>query len=138
MTFGLVVLHSVGALGALGVRSRRTPKRFSSLVPRVERDLPWSLSRPFCLSSKFNLPVDPYRTGEVCLAVVVWCLGCACVGNIRCYTHSAGRCCRAGHLASRSVLNGVCASGLFRCILCIWRAGIFVSRDDVFLFVLWQ
>ena len=84
----------------------RTPKRFRflSLVPRVERDLPWSLSRPFCLSSRFNLPVDPYRTGEVCLAVVVWCLWS---GLLRCYTHSAGRCCRAGRQGWASGSLGV-------------------------------
>ena len=45
--------------------------RFSSLAPWVERGLPWSLPRPFCLSPGFSLPVDPYRTGEFHLAVCV-------------------------------------------------------------------
>jgi hypothetical protein len=67
-TWGGGVALRLWRLGCCGAPKRF---RFSSLVPRVERDLPWSLSRPFCLSSRFNLPVDPYRTGEVCLAVVV-------------------------------------------------------------------
>ena len=37
----------------------------------VERGLPWSLPRPFCLSPGFSLPVDPYGTGEIHLAVCV-------------------------------------------------------------------
>ena len=45
--------------------------RFPSLAPRVERGLPWSLPRPFCLSPGFSFPVDPYRTGEFLLAVSV-------------------------------------------------------------------
>ena len=45
--------------------------RFPSLAPRVERGLPWSLPRPFCLSPGFCFPVDPYRTGEFRLAVSV-------------------------------------------------------------------
>ena len=45
--------------------------RFPSLAPRVERGLPWSLPRPFCLSPGFSFPVDPYRTGEFRLAVSV-------------------------------------------------------------------
>ena len=45
--------------------------RFPSLAPRVERGLPWSLPRPFCLSPGFSFPVDPYRTGEFHLAVSV-------------------------------------------------------------------
>ena len=45
--------------------------RFPSLAPRVERGLPWSLPRPFCLSPGFSFPVDPYRTGEFPLAVSV-------------------------------------------------------------------
>ena len=45
--------------------------RFPSLAPRVERGLPWSLPRPFCLSPRFSFPVDPYRTGEFLLAVSV-------------------------------------------------------------------
>ena len=59
--------------------------RFPSLAPRVERGLPWSLPRPFCLSPGFSFPVDPYRTGEFLLAASVtprqhW---------QRCYTHYA-------------------------------------------------
>ena len=45
--------------------------RFPSLAPRVERGLPWSLPRPFCLSPGFSFPVDPYRTGEFLLTVSV-------------------------------------------------------------------
>ena len=45
--------------------------QFPSLAPRVERGLPWSLPRPFCLSPGFSFPVDPYRTGEFRLAVSV-------------------------------------------------------------------
>ena len=45
--------------------------RFPSLAPRVERGLPRSLPRPFCLSPGFSFPVDPYRTGEFLLAVSV-------------------------------------------------------------------
>ena len=41
------------------------------MAPWVERGLPWSLPRPFCLSPGFSLPVDPYRTGEFHLAVCV-------------------------------------------------------------------
>ena len=45
--------------------------RFPSLAPRVERGLPWSLPRPFCLSPGFSFPVDPYRTGEFRLTASV-------------------------------------------------------------------
>ena len=45
--------------------------RFPSLAPQVERGLPWSLPRPFCLSPGFSFPVDPYRTGEFRLAFSV-------------------------------------------------------------------
>ena len=62
--------------GIVGVSSRvfsldARQLRFPSLAPRVERGLPWSLPRPFCLSPGFSFPVDPYRTGEFLLAVSV-------------------------------------------------------------------
>ena len=62
--------------GIVGVSSRvfsldARQLRFPSLAPRVERGLPWSLPRPFCLSPGFSFPVDPYRTGEFRLAVSV-------------------------------------------------------------------
>ena len=59
--------------------------QFSSLAPWVERGLPWSLPRPFCLSPGFSLPVDPYRTGEFHLAVC----DAPSFRWQRCYTHYA-------------------------------------------------
>ena len=63
----------IGGVSSLGilVDGRPTQFRFPSLAPRVERGLPWSLPRPFCLSPGFSFPVDPYRTGEFLLAVSV-------------------------------------------------------------------
>ena len=60
--------------------------QFPYLAPRVERGLPWSLPRPFCLSPGFSFPVDPYRTGEFLLAVSVRRPGSHWR---RCYTHYA-------------------------------------------------
>ena len=60
---------NVSLLGILSMDAQQF--RFPSLAPRVERGLPWSLPRPFCLSPGFSFPVDPYRTGEFRLAVSV-------------------------------------------------------------------
>ena len=53
------------------VDGRTTVSISLGLAPRVDRGLPWSLPRPFCLSPGFSFPVDPYRTGEFRLAVSV-------------------------------------------------------------------
>ena len=62
-------IDNVSILGILSMDAQQF--RFPSLAPRVERGLPWSLPRPFCLSPGFSFPVDPYRTGEFRLAVSV-------------------------------------------------------------------
>ena len=122
MAFGFLLGTQTVSVFLLGASSRaRSP--LESVAPVLSK-------------LEFNLPVYPYRTGEVCLAVVVWCLGCACVGATHTRQDGAaglGILSRSSllvnfHLATSLSQCEGCASGLFGAH---FVAAVFVSIPKV-------